>query len=345
MNNPKYILLTIDVEDWFMVENLKPWIPFSSWSSYDLRVERNTHRLLDLFDSTGLKGPRLNRFHIQGFRRSAQPKADQNQNLKSKCDSYTGKNYMPISKREQTTDNGHTKKVRATFFVLGWIAERLPNLIKEISARGHEVASHGYDHRLSNQLAPDALKSELSRSKKILEDIIGAPVYGFRAPSFSINEKTLIDIRDSGYLYDSSYNSFSMHKRYGQVNFEENNRKGIGIKLSSNFYELPISNLKLMNGVIPLGGGAYFRLIPTFLFKKGIKTILKKEDAYLFYIHPWEIDAEQPRLAQIPLFNKFRHYFNLEKTCSKLIDFINSFSYCRFLPCNHYLKKVEKYGA
>jgi polysaccharide deacetylase family protein (PEP-CTERM system associated) len=339
MNNRKYILLTIDVEDWFMVENLKPWIPFSSWSSYDLRVERNTHRLLDLFDSIELKSPRIKKNGKYRFRQSARLRIDQN--LKSKCDSYTEKHYKPISKRQQASGNELTNKVRATFFVLGWIAERLPNLVKEISARGHEVASHGYDHRLSNQLAPDALESELISSKKSLEDIIGAHVYGFRAPSFSINEKTLIDIRDSGYLYDSSYNSFSIHKRYGQVNFEQSNRRGIGFKLSNNFYELPISNLKIVNGIIPLGGGAYFRLIPTFLFKKGIKTILKNEDAYLFYIHPWEIDAEQPRLAQIPLLNKFRHYFNLEKTCSKLIDFIDSFSYCRFIPCSHYLKIVE----
>ncbi|MFP3927921.1 MAG: polysaccharide deacetylase family protein, partial [Desulfobacteraceae bacterium] len=159
---PSNILLTIDVEDWFQVENFKPCIPYSTWSSRDLRVERNTHRLLDLFDSTILNP-------------------------------------------------------RATFFILGWIGERLPSLIREIHARGHEVASHGCNHELLSSLDAQALIKDLNKSKSLLEDIIGSRVYGYRAPSFSIDKEILGYIRDAGYLYDSSYNSFSLHGRYGRL--------------------------------------------------------------------------------------------------------------------------------
>ena len=147
-------LLTIDVEDWFQVENFKKYIPFASWSSYELRVEKNTHRILDLLDSASFK------FQVSSF------------------------------------------KISATFFVLGWLAERLPHLVREIHSRGHEIASHGYYHNLCNEQSHEELKTDLYNSKSFLEDIIGTQVYGYRAPSFAINNDILKIIEDCGYLYD-----------------------------------------------------------------------------------------------------------------------------------------------
>ena len=320
------ILLTIDVEDWFQVENFKQCIPFPSWPRRELRVEKNTHLLLDLLDS-------------QRSAVSSQHSTSTNSTIKS---------------NQSSKSCLRTSSPKATFFVLGWIAERLPDLVREIHSRGHEVASHGYLHNLCNQQSHEELKKDLIDSKKLLEDIIGAPIFGYRAPSFAINNDILKIIEDCGYLYDSSYNSFAMNKRYGHIDISQNGRKGIAIQISktdhatstkssiinhqsSILYELPISNLKLGNQVVPWGGGGYFRLIPFPVFKMGVQSILKKENAYLFYMHPWEIDPEQPIVAKASKFFKFRHYINLDKTASKLLSFITAFKKCRFITCHNYL--------
>jgi len=307
--NPS-ILLTIDVEDWFQVENFKQYIPFSSWSSYELRVEKNTHRLRDLLDS------------CNGRRK---------------------------------TDNRRGEKPQATFFVLGWIAERLPHLVREIRSRGHEVSSHGYQHNLCIECSFDDLKTDLIHSKNLLEDIIGDQVYGYRAPSFSISQDILKIIQDCGYLYDSSFNSFAMNGRYGHLDLSQNGTRGIALQISKTqdlkskiqnpkskiFYELPISNIKLGNSILPWGGGGYFRLIPFQVFRLGVQSILKKENAYLLYLHPWEIDPEQPKVKEVSKFFKFRHYINLNKTASKLSSFIEAFNQCHFATCHQYLKLVS----
>ena len=314
-----HILLTVDVEDWFQVENFKQCIPFSSWQSYELRVEKNTHRLLDLLDT---------------------------------C------------KGRRTTDNRRGEKPQATFFVLGWIAERLPHLVREIRSRGHEVASHGYQHNLCNQIPSKDLKRDLSDSKKLLEDIIGDRIYGYRAPSFSVNNSILKIIEDCGYLYDSSFNSFAMHGRYGHLDLSQNGTRGIALQISKIqnsdtsqdvsrkskiqnrkskiLYELPISNIKLGSSILPWGGGGYFRLIPFPVFRLGVQSILRKENAYLFYMHPWEIDPEQPKVKEVSKFFKFRHYINLNKTASKLSSFIEAFNQCHFATCHQYLKLVPR---
>jgi polysaccharide deacetylase family protein (PEP-CTERM system associated) len=312
------ILLTIDVEDWFQVENFKRYFPFSSWPNCELRVEKNTRRLLDLLDS-----------HQTAV--SRQPSA-------SNCE------LSPMS-----YEPGCYSRPKATFFVLGWLAERLPHLVREIHSRGHEVASHGYHHNLCNHESPHALKKDLADSKKLLEDIIGAPIYGYRAPSFSINQDILKIIEDSAYLYDSSYNSFAMHRRYGRLSLSQNGSKGIAIEIADTrwpnadfrsqvLYELPISNLRLGNCVLPWGGGAYFRLIPCPMFIAGVKAILRKQNTYLFYLHPWEFDPEQPRVEKAPRFFKFRHYTNLDNTASKLSLSIEAFKECHFVTCKQYLK-------
>ena len=283
MESNKHILITVDVEDWFQVENFKPWIPFSSWSSYELRVEKNTHRLLDLFDS-----------HIQ-------------------------------------TRN----PIKATFFVLGWLAERLPSIVRQIHSRGHEVASHGYSHRLCNEQDCGDFQSDLEESKNLLEDIIGAEIYGYRAPSFSIDDDSLKIVEACGYLYDSSYNSFKFNKRYGRLNCVDPNSSIC--RISPGFYELSISNLVIGSRAIPWGGGGYFRLFPFRLFAKGVRFILNRQQAYVFYMHPWEIDPEQPRVKNASFFYKFRHYVNLSKTQSKLTAFFKNFNGYEFTTCLKYL--------
>ncbi len=230
---------------------------------------------------------------------------------------------------------------KATFFVLGWIAERLPNLVREIQARGHELASHGYCHKLCNELSAGDLKLDLTESKKLLEDITGTAIYGYRAPNFSIDQDILKIIEDSGYLYDSSYNSYSLNKRYGQVNFRRNDRNGISIRLSDTFYELPISNLAVGKRVFHWGGGGYFRLYPYRLFNQGVKLILKRQKAHLLYLHPWEVDPDQPRVKEASILNRFRHYTNLDKTLGKLRLFIESFKECHFQTCYQYLVQTH----
>jgi len=356
------ILLTIDVEDWFQVENFKQWISFSSWPTRELRVEKNTHRLLDLLDSqqSAISGQRS----VSSNSTSPDNVSDsfrQRRIALSQFHQETEKKEKSIKSRKSCLRKSSPK---ATFFVLGWIAERLPNLVREIQNRGHEVASHGYYHNLCNQQSVEDFKKDLIDSKKLLEDITGVPVYGYRAPSFAINNEVLKIIEDCGYLYDSSYNSFALHGRYGQVDFSQNDRKGIAIQISktdhatstksSIFFELPISNLrfspheiqnskfKIQNLILPWGGGGYFRLIPLFIFKMGIKAILKKENDYLFYMHPWEVDPEQPRVDEASFFYKFRHYVNLDKTAYKLTRMIKTFPDCRYLTCAEYLNTITE---
>lgn len=303
------ILLTIDVEDWFQVENFKKWIPFSSWPSQELRVERNTHRILDILDSIELKAP-----------------APLLKNIKSDL----------LIKHNP----GPRQNPKATFFVLAWVAERLPDLVREIYSRGHEVASHGYYHRLCNIEPKEDLKKDLITSKKLLEDIIGAPVYGYRAPNFSIDNDVLQLIKKCGYVYDSSFNSFEMNKRYGRIDLRADEKNGISFKISDTFHELPISNIKLGDFTLPWGGGGYFRLVPFFFFKYGIQAALKKENAYLFYIHPWEIDPDQPKVYEAAFYYRFRHYINIKKTHLKFNSLIKTFSKCRFITCAQYLGKT-----
>ncbi|MCD4722848.1 MAG: DUF3473 domain-containing protein [Desulfobacula sp.] len=270
----KTILLTFDVEDWFQVENFKEYIPFSSWDSHQLRVEKNTHTILNLLDS-------------------------------------------------------FTFKPKATFFVLGWIANKLPALVREIHARGHEVANHGNHHHLCTKQTFKEIIEDLKTGKKLLEDIIGKRVYGYRAPSFAINNDILKIVRDTGHLYDSSFNSFSLHGRYGTIDLPD----------SSDFFELPISNLTINQKVFPLGGGGYFRLIPFPLFKLGMNWVLNKDKTFLFYSHPWEFDPDQPRVEQASTSFKFRHYINLNKTQNKLNALIKNFNNLKFITCIDYLQQ------
>lgn len=287
MSTPVF-LFTVDVEDWFQVENFKPYIAFETWSERELRVGDNTRRILDLLDGASVA--------------SGSP--------------------------------------RATFFVLGWIAERLPDLVREIARRGHEVASHGYHHDLCNAESPTALRIDLIRSRELLEDITGRSVVGYRAPSFSISGEVLKQIAAAGYRYDASFNSFEMNPRYGRVRLNGCPRSGQALRLEKHFWELPVSNLQLAGRTLPMAGGGYFRLFPGAVFRKGIQAILKRDGVYSFYVHPWEIDPDQPRVSAASPLRRFRHYLNLDRTAPRLAALFRHFRKAEFLTCRSYLERV-----
>ncbi len=306
----KSFLVTVDVEDWFHVENLRPWAPPAAWDRLELRVETNVHRLLDLFDS---------------------------------C--------KPLAHPAPF--------ISATFFVLGWVARRLPHLVREIASRGHEVASHGNGHRMCKALSEEELREDLAGSKRLLEDITGAEVAGFRAPNFSVDDRVLALARECGYRYDSSYNSFALHRRYGKIALNGRPKRGIARAISENFFELPLSNLACSSRlpglkppasnpkqaaarvVLPWSGGAYFRLMPLGVFCRGVRSILGRDGAYLFYMHPWEIDPGQPRIRQASAFARFKHYTHLTRTAEKLTKLIARFGDCAFTTCRRYLNDAQ----
>ncbi len=321
-SKPSCFLLTVDVEDWFQVENFKTAIPFSSWSNRELRVEKNTHKILDLFDT--VKPPSVPASQQSSGRSSQHPGIQASQ------------------------------PILATFFILGWIAKQLPGLIREIKNRGHEVASHGFNHHLCSEQDSKNLQNDLTSSKKLLEDITGAPIHGYRAPSFSVSSDILKIIEDAGYRYDASYNSFDKHGRYGKLSMNGSPKKGIAYKISDNFYELPVSNLILNRMpyaasrkpfILPWSGGGYFRLLPLSVFNWGVSHLLKRENAYHFYFHPWEIDPDQPRVDDISRMHKFRHYVNLGSTFDKLKKLIQSFGSCRFQTLSQYIETLGSQDA
>lgn len=289
--------MSIDVEDWFQVENFKAFIGFDSWPSRELRVEANTDRLLRLFHEA----------------RSG-------------------------SEGASHRDNG---PVKATFFVLGWLAQRLPGLVRRIAEQGHEIASHGFQHDLNYQLTDQALDRDLHTSKKLLEDVSGTPVLGYRAPTFSINNRILARIKACGYRYDSSYNSVGLFQRSGTLDLPPAGAGTLALRLSPGFFELPISNLALGRTCLPWGGGGYFRLIPLSIFQLGIRAILRRTGGYCFYLHPWEIDPGQPRIREAPPLLRFRQYCNLQKTRTRLSALLERFRDCRFVTCSEYLELLD----
>jgi polysaccharide deacetylase family protein (PEP-CTERM system associated) len=246
--------MSIDVEDWFHVENLSRAITRQTWRARELRVERNMDRMLQLMaDAPG--------------------------------------------------------DVRATCFILGWVAERCPALVRRIAGAGHEIASHGYAHELVTSLSPKKLRADVARSKSLLEELTGAAVAGYRAPNFSITEWAIPVLRDAGFRYDSSLFPTIAHDRYGKI---EGPRTGEAVaELVPGFYEIAVSCLPVAARSLPWGGGGYFRVMPYGLFRRGVRRILSTGQPYVFYIHPWEIDPGQPRVNGVPARYRVRHYVEL----------------------------------
>ncbi len=219
------------------------------------------------------------------------------------------------------------KNLTATFFILGWVAERYPNLVKFIADSGHEIASHGYSHQIIYKQTQEVFKEEAIKSKQLLEDIIQKPVTGYRAASYSITPKSLwaLDIlADAGYEWDSSIFPIH-HDKYG---IPTSPTTPYYIKTSNGklIKELPLTTAKFMGFKLPAAGGGYFRLFPYWLSRTLLKNASKNNPA-IFYLHPWEVDPEQPRVEGASLLSRFRHYNNLEKCMHRLDNLTNDFQF------------------
>jgi polysaccharide deacetylase family protein (PEP-CTERM system associated) len=259
-------LLSFDIEDWFHAHNLKPKTEREDWDRYELRVDQNTQKILDLLDEFD---------------------------------------------------------VRATFFVLGWVANRLPELVEEIDSRGHEVASHGYNHQLLYEQSTAEIRRDLRQSIDVLEPLVENSIRGYRAPSFSITDEALEILADLGFGYDSSSFPVQSHDRYGSV---INSSSKTFVELNCDIVEAQLPRLEALGKGFPWAGGGYFRFIPYPVFRRGVEQITQERD-YIFYLHPWELDPEQPRFNDLPFSSRLRHYTNLSKTRYRLRQLLADFDW------------------
>jgi polysaccharide deacetylase family protein (PEP-CTERM system associated) len=262
--------LTIDVEDYFQVSALSPYIPRSEWDSRECRVESNDDRILAL----------LNEYDV-----------------------------------------------RATFFTLGWVAERYPRLVRSIVSQGHELASHGFLHERACDQDEHSFFSDIQRAKCILEDISGGPVQGYRAPSFSIGEANswAFDcIRQAGYKYSSSIYPIR-HDHYGTPDAPR-----FRYLVRQDLVEVPVTTMRLLQQNWPAGGGGYFRLMPYRLSRWLLQRVNEVDgQPAVFYFHPWEIDPAQPCVRDISFKTRFRHYVNLGRTEQRLKRLLSDFRWGR----------------
>jgi polysaccharide deacetylase family protein (PEP-CTERM system associated) len=265
---PEKQALTVDVEDYFHVSAFEKSINKADWNNLELRVERNTYRLLELFEQ---------------------------------------------------------KQAKCTFFTLGWVAERCPNLIKAIVEQGHELASHGFSHQRATIMTPEEFRADVSRSKQVLEDAAGQAIIGYRAPSFSFNDtntwvyQILVEL---GFEYSSSTYPIE-HDLYGVPEwprFKYERPEGI--------IEIPVPTVRKNDINTGIGGGGYFRLYPYWLSKRRIENYLSAEkQPYSFYFHPWEIDPDQPRVPDAPIKSKLRHYLNLSRMEGKVVRLLEDYQW------------------
>ena len=216
--------------------------------------------------------------------------------------------------------------IHATMFVLGWVAERHKGLIRRIVESGHELASHGYAHELITGQTPSVFREDIRRAKGILEDIGGRPILGYRAPTFSITRDTewaLPILVEEGYQYDSSIMPV-IHDSYGisgasPIIHTISTEKG-------SIFEVPPSTYKWAGLTIPIAGGGYFRLFPYRVLKRLLQRVERQGHPLIMYLHPWELDPQQPRMRGSTL-SKFRHYLNLGKVESRLKQLLKDFSF------------------
>jgi polysaccharide deacetylase family protein (PEP-CTERM system associated) len=218
--------------------------------------------------------------------------------------------------------------VRGTFFILGWIAERSPALVKRIAAEGHEIASHGYSHELIYLQTQSAFRAETSRSKHFLEDLVGSPVIGYRAASFSITRESLwsFDVLiDLGFKYDSSVFPIR-HDRYG-IPGAARAPGTIAAPSGRTIAEFPMAAAEYFGLHVPVSGGGYFRIFPYWLSRAGLHRINSQQNRpFVFYMHPWEIDPDQPRV-KVGLVSRFRHYTNLDRCEARLKRLLGEFEF------------------
>ena len=219
--------------------------------------------------------------------------------------------------------------IKATFFILGWVAERYPALMQRIAAAGHEIASHGYDHARVFTLTPDEFRDDLDRSRKLLEDSSGHKIIGYRAPSFSIDQRTPWAheiLAEQGYAYSSSVAPIK-HDHYGWAGSPRFAWKPVE---GSDLIELPVTTVKVGRRTFAAGGGGFFRLLPYILYERSIRKMHREDGrGAIFYFHPWEIDPDQPRVANAPVRSKIRHYTNLGHMRGKLLRAGQEFNWGR----------------
>lgn len=218
--------------------------------------------------------------------------------------------------------------VRSTFFVLGWVAERYPDLVREIAAAGHEVACHGYSHELVYRQTPTVFRDESRRSKEILEDIVQRPVRGYRAASYSIVAEStwaLDTLAELGFEYDSSI--FPVHHdRYGMPDAKREPHV-LRTPAGHSLVEFPLSTFEIGSYRLPISGGGYFRLFPYGFTRYALQRINAKDQLpFIFYLHPWEIDPQQPRI-KASLLSRFRHYQNLGRCQQRLTRLLRDFAF------------------
>ena len=275
--------MTVDVEDYFQVSAFESHIAKNQWDTLPHRVDRNTHRVLDIFEKHGVK---------------------------------------------------------ATFFTLGWVAERYPELVKRIVTDGHELACHGYEHIRVTQQTPEQFRADITKTKKILEELGSCEVKGYRAASYSICKENLwaLDIlQEEGFKYSSSIYPVK-HDLYGIPDAPRFMYEPIK---NSNFKEIPITTLRLGEKNIPCGGGGFFRFYPYVFSKWAFNRVNNKENqAGLFYFHPWEIDPEQPKQEGLSLKTQFRHYLNLSRMENRLEQLLSDFEWDTME--NVFLNKAQK---
>lgn len=232
-------------------------------------------------------------------------------------------------------------QVKATFFILGWVAERYPRVTKSIAEQGHEVACHGYLHQRVGQQDRATYRQDIRRAKALLEDQTGSAILGYRAPSYSITRQTdwaFDELIDAGFQYDSSI--FPMkHDFYGIPDWPR--FAGYAVKngncwqdatelgtAETGIREIPITTLRLAGKNLPIAGGGYFRLLPYALTRWGLNRINSREgQPFVFYLHPWEFDPLQPRMVGVKVKSRFRHYLNLDKTEARFKRLLRDFNF------------------
>ena len=221
-----------------------------------------------------------------------------------------------------------TGSATATFFTLGWIAERHPAMVRRIAAAGHELASHGYDHRRADRLTPVRFRDDVRHAKRLIEDIAGCEVLGYRAPTFSIGSANLwaYDIlAEEGYRYSSSLYPIR-HDLYGMPDAPRFPFRPQGGAL----WELPLATRRLFGRNYPCAGGGYFRLLPYRLSRRNLRAVnFTERQPCIFYFHPWEIDAGQPRVAGLALRSRARHYTGLARMAGRLERLLRDFRWRR----------------
>jgi polysaccharide deacetylase family protein (PEP-CTERM system associated) len=265
-----YNALSIDVEDYFQVSALAPYIERSEWESRECRVEQNIERILLMLEDYD---------------------------------------------------------AHATFFTLGWIAERYPNVVRRIVDGGHELASHGFAHKRATEQSPEAFFSDIQLAKIVLEDMGGVEVRGYRAPSFSIGEANpwaFECIERAGYRYSSSIYPIH-HDHYGMPNAPR-----FSFDVREHLTEMPLTTIRLFGRNWPASGGGYFRLMPYAMSRWILQRINRVErQPAIFYFHPWELDPEQPRIPGLDMKTRFRHYLNLGRMEARLRQLLFDFEWKR----------------